>query len=233
MNLHGSIKELQNTIVQIYLKTEQRFSENSLIRDLWSKMAHDVSQQISSMDALPHSFWSQLKPEDGGISIEFANGVRHQNIENEEDPSLRSCFERALQFEEPTILKIYIPLIRKLRENLTSPALEFYIMVKAHLTRIVRVTQTFSGDPIIIQRANRLLETFEKEVQEPPHVDAVVSTRKNAHTTPPAAKSKEAAKKPQKAAKKTGAMQKGTAILHNHPKRLVKKVGLSRRRARR
>ena len=60
MNLHGSIKDLQNNIVQLYLKLEHRFSENVLIRELWSAMGHDVSQQIQSLNALPQSFWNQL-----------------------------------------------------------------------------------------------------------------------------------------------------------------------------
>jgi hypothetical protein len=233
MNLHGSIKELQNTIVQLYLKSEQRFSENSLIRELWSTMAHDVSQQISSMNALPHSFWNLLKQESRGLSADTADGIRRQHIENEEDFSLKSCFELVLQFEEPTILKIYIPLIRKLREDLTTPALDFYIMVKAHLARIARVTQSFSGDPVIIQRANLLLQTFEKEVQEPLHIEVVVPARKKAHAAPPPAKSKEIEKKPRKAAKQTGSLQKRAKILHARPKRLVKKVSLQRQRARR
>ncbi len=61
MNLHGSIKDLQNKTVQLYLKLEHRFSENGLIRELWSAMANDVSQQIRSLNALPPSFWNQLK----------------------------------------------------------------------------------------------------------------------------------------------------------------------------
>jgi hypothetical protein len=231
MNLHGSIKELQNTIVQLYLKSEHRFSENSLIRDLWSTMAHDVSLQVSSMNELPHSFWSQLKQDKDGLSVEAAEGIRHQHIENEEDPSLKRCIERALQLEEPTIQKIYIPLIRKLRENLTGPALDFYIMVKAHLARIVRVTESFSGDPVIIQRANLLLQNFEKEVQEPPHIPVVAHAKKKVHVPHPS-ESKEPAKKSRKAAKQTGALKK-RAILRAHPKHLVKKVSLSRRRARR
>ena len=231
MNLHGSIKELQNTIVQLYLKSEHRFSENLLIRELWSTMAHDVSLQISSMNALPNSFWSQLKQDGDGLSAAFADNIRHQHFENEEDASLRNCFERALQFEEPTILKIYVPLIRKLRENLTAPALDFYIMVKAHLARIVRVTESYSGDPVIIQRANLLLQNFEKEVQEPAHIVVMEPAKKKGHAAHPI-ENKKPAKIIPKPVKRTGALQKRT-ILHTRPKRLVKKVSLPRRRARR
>ena len=167
MNLHGSIKDLQNKIVQLYLKLEHRFSENGLIRELWSAMANDVSQQIRSLNALPPSFWNQLKKDQNLPLIAAAEGASHQSIENEEDLSLMGCFSRALCLEEPTILKVYVPLIRRLRENSTAPALDFYIVVKAHLARITRVTESYSGDPAVIQRANSLLQAFEKEVQEP------------------------------------------------------------------
>jgi hypothetical protein len=55
MNLHSSITELQNVEVQLYLKLERRFKENELIRELWSAMANDISQQKISLKALlPH-----------------------------------------------------------------------------------------------------------------------------------------------------------------------------------
>ena len=234
MNLLGSIKENQNTIVQLYLKLEHRFSENTLIRGLWNTMAHDVSQQINSLNALPQSFWNQLKQDRDNPPIEAAEVIRHQDVGNEEDKSLRSCFESALRLEEPTILKVYVPLIRRLRENLTAPALDFYIMVKAHLARIVRVTESFSGDPLIIQRSSQLLQTFEKEVQEPSHVEVVVPARKKkkpqaAHV----ARQKEPVKKPRKVMQRSRVLQKRTTIIRARAKHLVKKVSIQRRRARR
>jgi hypothetical protein len=231
MNLHGSIRELQNTIVQLYLNLEHRFSENSLIRELWRAMAHDVSQQISSLNALPQSFWNQLKQDQDGFSIEVPESAKQQNVENEEDQSLRICFERALNVEEPAILKVYIPLIRRLRENLTAPALEFYIMVKAHLARIVRVTESFSGNPAIIQRSSLLLQAFEKEVQEP-RVEAVIPAKKKKTKAVRVSQHKEPVKKSRKVVQR-GALQKRATILRSRAKHLVKKVGIQRRRARR
>jgi hypothetical protein len=232
MNLHGSISELQNTIVQLYLKLEHRFSENSIIRELWSAMAHDVSQQINSLNALPHSFWNQLKQDQDGFSIEVPESAKHQNVENEEDLSLRSCLEHALNVEEPAILKVYIPLIRGLRENLTAPALEFYIMVKAHLARIARVTESFSGNPAIIQRSRLLLQAFEKEVQEP-RVESVIPAKKKKTNAVYISQRKEPAKKSRKVVQRAGALKKNATILRSRAKHLVKKVGIQRRRARR
>ena len=231
MNLHGSIKDLQNKIVQLYLKLEHRFSENPLIRDLWGGMAHDVSQQIKSLNALPQSVWNQLKKEHDLALAAAAEIASRQDIDNEEDQSLTGCFASALCLEEPAILKVYAPLIRRLRENPTVPSLEFYIMVKAHLARITRVTQSFAGDPIIIRRANSLLQGFEKEVQEP-HFEARVADKKKKKVPEPAAH-KEPAKKIRKAPAKARPLAKPAKILHHRSKPMVKKVSISRRRARR
>jgi len=231
MSLHGSIKERQNTLVQLYLKLEQRFSENQLIRELWSTMAHDVSQQIQSLDALPQSFWNQLKKDAEALSVEAAESARQQTVDIDETLSLRLCLEQALRIEEPTILKVYVPLIRRLRENLTAPALDFYIMVKAHLTRIARVTQSYSGDPVIIQRSNSLLQVFEKEVQEP-HIEVRIPRKTNSRAAQ-AQPHREPAKKARKAAAKPHPLAKRGKALRSRTKPIVKKVGIQRRRARR
>jgi hypothetical protein len=229
MNLQGSITELQDTIFQIYLQLEERFKENQIIRDLWTAMEHDVAQQKSSMNVLPPSFWHQLKEEMDGTIRAIAEGTKKQAVEIKEDHLLKSCLDHALSLEEPTILKIYVPIIRKLRENWTDRALDFYIMVKAHLARITRATQSFAGDPVVIQRANLLLQRFEKEVQEPLHV-AVVPKRQVAgiqhHPEKP----------PKKPAKKVVSKPAVTLVKHakSHHKRtkpLVEKM-LPRRRAR-
>jgi|WetSurMetagenome_2_1015567.scaffolds.fasta_scaffold228833_1 hypothetical protein len=231
MNLHGSIKELQSAIVKLYLELEQHFSENTLIRELWNTMAHDVSQQIRSLDMLPQSFWTQLKKEPNAPAADAVAGSRQQSVDIEGDISLRLCLDRVLLLEEPVIVKIYAPLIRRLRENLTEPALDFYIMVKAHLARITRVTQSFSGDPVLIQRANSLLQAFEKEVQEHHAELRLPKLPKPQAVQPPAAK--EAAKKSKKAPAKSRPLAKHAEALRGRTKTLVKKVSLPKRRARR
>lgn len=179
MNLHGSITELQNAVVQLYLDLQTRFIENRMISELWSAMAHDITQQISSLNALPSSFWRRLKNEREGLAETISASSRSRSAEKILDRSLRGCFEHSLHIEEPLILKAYIPIIRSLRENQANQSLDFYIMVKAHLARISRVTQAFSGDPIVIQHSNLLLQNFEKEVQEPQV--PVVLEKKNTH----------------------------------------------------
>ncbi|MBN1568878.1 MAG: hypothetical protein JXA73_13600 [Acidobacteria bacterium] len=152
-------------------------------------------------------------------------------IDIKEDQPLVSCFEHALRLEEPTILKVYAPLIRRLRENLTAPALDFYIVVKAHLARISRETKAFSGDPVLIERSDSLLQAFEKEVQEP-HIEVQIHAGKKPqvrHMGP----GKVTVKKVQKAVPKARPLAKRAKILHSRTKPLVKKVSIQRRRARR
>jgi hypothetical protein len=231
MNLQGSITELQNTVAQLYLQLEQRFKENQIIRDLWSAMAHDVEQQKRSLNALPASFWNQLKAEKDGVVEALSERTKKQIVDKKEDNSLNGCFERALLFEEPTILSIYIPIIRKLRENWTDQALDFYIMVKAHLARITRVTQSFAGDPLVIQRSNLLLQRFEKGVQEP-HITAEPKVRKPQAVQP--AREKHATKPlKKKISKPAPALAKHAKSHHKHAKPLVEKINLQRRRVRR
>jgi hypothetical protein len=232
MNLQGSITELQDTIIKLYLDLEQGFRENQLVRDLWSAMAQDVTQQKRSMSALPHSFWTKLKDEQDGFSRAVSE-IRKQTNENKEDQSLKSCLERTLIYEEPTTLQLYAPIIRKLREDWTDQALDFYIMVKAHLARITRVTQAFAGDPVVIQRSSLLLQRFEKEVQEP-HAIAEPILPKARAPHPPRTKEKHPVKPQKKAlSKRAPALAKRAKSHHGRSKPLVKKIALQPRRARR
>ena len=226
MNLQVSITEFQDTLARLYLELEHRFKENQLIGDLWSAMAHDVTQQKRSMGLIPPSLWHKLKEEHDGWSEAISESTQQQAAEKKEDQSLKGCFERALLFEEPATLKIYVPIIRKLRENWTDQALDFYIMVKSHLARITRVTQSFAGDPILVQRSNLLLKRFEKEVQVP-QVEVEHPARR-AHRAPPA-QEKHAAK-PKKMVQKTSAMAKHAQSHHSRNKPLVEKINLQRRR---
>jgi hypothetical protein len=229
MNLQGCIAELQDTLENLYLEIEHRFKENQLIRDLWTAMAHDITQQKRSMSVLPSSFWHQIKEEQAGWPEAISESIRPQADAKQKEMSLRHCFEHALQLEEPTILNVYIPIIRKLRENWTDQALDFYIMVKAHITRITRVTQSFAGDPVIIQRSSLLLQRFEKEVQGPQ--STLEHPARKGHTAQAALEKYPS--KPKKAAPKAPAMTKHAKTHHSRTKPMVEKINLTRRRAHR
>ncbi len=167
MSLPGSIQEIQANTEKIYLKLEERFSGNKIIRELWGKMARDISDQIASLHNLPKSFWTRLKQEQESLEATIQAKVHPQNIDNTTDLSLSACIESAIRSEESIIRKLYVPLIRNLRKNWSGRELDFYIMVKAHIVRIKRAAESFSGSPVIMQQAASLFHTFEKEVQEP------------------------------------------------------------------
>jgi hypothetical protein len=166
MSLSGAIVEHQNSLLQLYRKLEERFEENSIIRTMWRDMAGDVSLQIQSLKSLPPSFWNRFRnaPDDG-----FESAVKNMPLPsaNVAETSLRDSFEVSLRFAEPVVLKIYARLIKLLRENSTAPVLNFYILVKAFVARLVRTTESFAGDPLLIRSAQLLMMGLEKEVQEP------------------------------------------------------------------
>jgi hypothetical protein len=231
MNLYGSITQVQNTIFQLYVRLEQRFGENKLIRELWSAMAHDVSQQISSLNELHSSFWHKLKDDQNGRWDAVCASIKDIHINHIEDVPLRSCFEIVLRFEEPVIMKVYVPIIRSLRENWTGQALNFYIMVKAHLARVTRVTESFSGDPLTIQRANLLLQGFEKEVQE--HQEVPPPQKKKAASIPALRARGIAEKHGHKKPTANRQLAKHAKAHSGRTKPLIEKVDIRRRRAQR
>jgi hypothetical protein len=231
MSLHNCTAEIQGATVKLYLKLEQRFKENKIIGELWGAMAHDVSQQIVSLNALPQSFWNRLKSEDSGLSEPLIRDNKAQDIENNDDTSLRRCFEVAIAREEATTLNIYVPIIRSLRKNWTEQALDFYIMVKAHLARITRVTEEFAGDPLLIQCAHVVLRNFEKEVQET-HA-AIIPHRGKTPAAKPDKEKLSKKKRLPKPSKHSPLLANRSKMHANRSKPLVEKVDLRRRRARR
>jgi hypothetical protein len=166
MSLQGFIRKLQNSCTRIYLDLAQSFMENSLIRETWVSMAEDKEEQARCLNALPSRYWSGHK-EEALFEAVRACLKPFQHPESESDRSLQTTLSRVFDLEEPIILKVYAPLIRQLRTEWTDHALDFYIMIKAHVARLARITQSFSGDPALTQRFMTLLENFEKAVQAP------------------------------------------------------------------
>ncbi len=235
MNLNGSIAKLQNSGSRLYLAIAQCFSENSLIQNIWLEMAHDEDQQAASLKSLPAAFWNELKRREEGLPEALHSTVPAVEFEKDEEHSLQKCFTKTLEFEEPVILKIYAPLIRQLRTQWTNQALDFYIIVKAHVARLLRVIQSFSGDPILVQRVGRLLENFEKEVQTP--VDLPAPSIKAAKRKPIRAQSARDERKSSVRAERKRAekhpLGKRAKTIPRRSDSLVKSIELRRRGARR
>jgi len=166
MNLSEAIVGHQNSLLQFYRNLEERFEENSIIRIFWGGMADDISQQIQCLKSLPPSLWNQFKnaPDNG-----FETAVKSVPSPPAEyvNLSLRDCFEMSLHLSDTIVLKIYARIVKLLRNNSTAPALNFYILVKTYLARILRTIESVSGEPALIHRAQSLIRSLEKEVQEP------------------------------------------------------------------
>ncbi|MCL2877230.1 MAG: hypothetical protein FWF13_00430 [Acidobacteria bacterium] len=201
MNLLGAIVGHQNSLLQLYRKLEERFEENSIIQTLWHDMAGDVSLQIQSLKSLPSSLWNQFKNAPDNDFESAIKGISSPPADVA-DISLRDCFEISLRLTEPVVLKIYARIVRLLRKNSTAPALNFYILVKTYVARLVRATESFAGDPLLIRRAQLLIAGLEKEVQEPaPEIKALASRALSAKAQKPAVSGKTGVKSAEKTVK--------------------------------
>ncbi len=239
MNLKGFLAGSQRSGADFYLKLAQLFESNRIIRDTWLAMAHDMELQATSLENLAPAFWRSLKE---GSETPFEAGPHstlRQPIELKENVSLQLCFAATLDLEEPLILRAYVPLIRQLRHEFSDQALEFYIMVKAHVARLSRLIEPFAGDPGLLQRVADLQEQFEREVQAPPAVPAhqkATATGKKSAASPRLAKKNAVLLRPSKSSKRTPAALPLATRAKRVPKlakTLVRKLEIPRRRARR
>jgi len=243
MSLQGFIGKLQNTCTRMYLDLAKSFVENVLFRETLVSLAHGKEEQAKCLKALPARYWGRHKKEEALFAAVKACLVQRTSPESETETSMQRTLSRVFDFEEPVILRVYAPLIRHLRTEWTDHTLDFYILTKAHVVRLARLAQSFSGNPVLIQRSMTLLEGFERAVQAPDlsllqerrHVPLKKSAKK-----PTAAKSKPAGKKrtlrlagrKKKHSPKTHPMGNRAKIISKPAKRLLKKLSIARRRAR-
>jgi hypothetical protein len=230
--LRGSLSLLQRAVAKIYSQLQQRFEGNYLVSSVWAAMGHDLHAQVESLKKLPPSFWQSLKNQEKELA-RAAELVYPANADWRSG-SLRSCLTQTIDLEEPIILKVYAPLIRRLRSEWTEHALDFYVMVKAHIARVAHSIQLFSGDPALSLRCAVLLHSFEKEVQEPPEVEVAPSKRKKSAKKSAPAKPKTKKTAVQRALASAKKRPIGTLDkIKKHAKPMVRKIKLAPRRARR
>lgn len=241
MNIKGILAGSQRSGADFYLKLAQLFESNQIIRETWIAMAQDMQLQAASLEKLPSAFWRKLRE---GTEPSFEPGTafsKPQVIDIKENISLHTCFAATLDLEEPLILRAYVPLIRHLRYDFSDQALEFYIMVKAHVARLSRLIQPFAGDPSLLQRVGNLQEQFEREVQTPaipPVLPKSVAARKKSivPSSPHGAKKSAEPRKPSKPSESTRRTLPLAGRVKHVPKlakSLVRKLEIPRRRARR
>lgn len=228
--LRGSLAQLQREAARYYSRLQQRFEGNYLIGGMWAAMGHDLQVQTESLRKLPPSFWQSLTDHEK----ELTHAIRMlppPNVDRQAG-SLQWCLAQTIEIEEPIILKIYAPLARHLRRAWTELALDFYVMVKAHITRVAQSIQLFSGDPALSQRCALLLQSFEKEVQEPPEVPPPPSKKRAKKVVAARRSVKRPAKRQARATVKKEPIPSRVKIA-KRPEPLVQKLKLPRRRARR
>jgi hypothetical protein len=223
MNLWGPLGRVQRSGARFYLKLAERFRENTVVRETWEAMARDLDEQAESLKGIRPAVWVALQKEEKTLlaAVEEIEAVPRAKSSNPQDWTLHTCLIRTLDFEELIALKLYAPLIYRLRSQ-SGRALDFYVIVNAHLTRLARLIQPFSGDPVAIQRCADLFQRFEKEAQGPPPQPVVLKKKAK----------RVAAATRVKAAKRVQAKPKRA---HGRGKLLVKNLKLSkiaRRRAR-
>jgi hypothetical protein len=224
MSLKSSLAKLQRRGARFYLELAEQFSENTLIRESWQSMARDMEQLADSLQTIPARFWVQLNDAEGVLEKTVRESPDPGCLGLEEGRSMHGCFDRMLRFEEPVTLKVYAPLIHRLRTESRGHALDFYIIVKAHIAHLIRLVQPFSGDPSFTQNAQRLLEAFEHEVQAPelPPSPAATKVRR-------AAARKSLPKTATRSAQKASRTVERAKKLARHSKPLVGKIEIRRR----
>lgn len=226
-----SLSKLQRAAAKYYLQLQQRFAVNGLVSEMWGSMGQDLLAQAEGIKKLPSAFWLSLQKREAELSRAAESVCTRFSAEN--DGTLTACLSRTFDLEEPIILSIYAPLIRRLRTDWTEVALDLYVLLRARIVKLARLIETYAGDPALCQRCAVLLVNLDKEVQEPREV---ALSRKGKTSR----KSAGPVKRPVKAVierSKLDAAEKSPARqcdrIAKRAKPLVKKIGITRRRARR
>jgi hypothetical protein len=233
MSTRAPIEQLLESGIRLYSILSQRFTENDLVRQIWSDLAHDLQLQVQAVRSLDAEFWNHLKfPEATAVEI----GRLRNRPETFESMSFHDCLSLSLDLEEFMILNLFSLVIRPLRSRETNGNLDFYIIVKAHVARLMHIVKSFSGDPLLTRRALALMEGFENKVQAP------AEPLRQAKAIKPAASMRSArSRKKQLAAPmsssatsmKTRPGDKRSRSVSDRIKPLVKKIKMPRRQAHR
>jgi hypothetical protein len=223
--------KLQRAAAKYYLQLQQRFAVNVLVSEIWGSMGQDLLAQAEGIKKLPSAFWLTLQEQEAEL-VRAAESV-HTRFSAQEGGTLTARLSRTFDIEEPIILSIYAPLIRRLRTDWTEVALDFYVLVRARIVKLARLIQTYAGDPALCQRCAVLLVNLDKEVQEPSEVAVSKKGKSSRKNAGPVKRPVKAATGRSKlaAAEKPHARQRDRIAKHAKP--LVKKIAITRRRARR
>jgi len=200
-------------------------------------MANDFLQLGDSLRSLPRASVGLAKADEKAFMFEVTDLIGLISATVAQDGTIQEHMARALDLEERITTKIYAPLIYRLKAEWTDRYSDFYIRVKAHITRLNRLILPCAGDPTLFYRANTLLEKFELQVQRPKESEVPVRRSKRASrkagratTAKKTAKAKGSATR-KKATKPASSIKKRTKGVAKRTKSLVKNIKVSRRRA--
>ena len=224
-----SLSKLQRAAAKYYLQLQQRFALNGLVSEMWGSMGQDLLAQVEGIRKLPSAFWLSLQKREVELSRAAESICTRFSAEN--DGTLSACLSRTFDLEEPIILGIYAPLIRRLRTDWTEVALDFYVLVRARIVKLARLIQTYAGDPALCQRCAVLLVNLDKEVQEPSEVAVSKKGKASRKSAGPVKRPVKAATGRRKLAVsvKSSARQRNRIAKHAKPR--VSKIAITRRRA--
>lgn len=217
-----------------------QFGGNPLIHEKWLAIGNELEKQLAGIKNLPPSFWKMLDVSEAKPLLETVTSALDLNLGVASgEVALRQHFTHTMEIEEPIILRVYAPIVRMLRANWTGRSLDFYVMIRSHLTQLIRLIEPFCGEPLLTQRCSMLVQRFEQELQHRPVVEREVRRKAGRVSRKPARRiSSRPGRKVLRVAKAKKAMQTRHAIrsraprVAKSPKPLVRNIKLARRRAR-
>jgi hypothetical protein len=235
-SLRGPLLRLQKSGHNYYSGLAKKFSDNSLISETWHAMAQDYLQLGQSLRALPRASVGLDKADEEAFMSEIKELMDLVSTKVSKDGTLQEHMARALDLEERITTKIYAPLIYRLKADWTDRSSDFYIRVKAHITRLNRLILPCAGDPSLIHRTHTLLEKFEQEIQRPREPEIPIRRAKKGSPKKAGKKQKKttrtkASAPRKKVSKSAGQMKKRGKSVSKRSKPLIKNVKVSRRRA--
>jgi hypothetical protein len=238
--LRASLSRLQKKQANFYFMISEQFKGNPLVHEKWLAIGNELEKQVATVKTLPPSYWKMLNVSDAKSLLQTVTGALNLNLRTASgEVALRQYFTLTMDLEEPIILHVYAPIVRMLRASWTDRSLDLYVMIRSHLTRLIRLIEPFCGEPLLTQRCALLVQRFEQELQRSLVIEREVRRKDGRLSHKPAGRvAARAGRKAVRAAKEKRTIRTRQAIRAGGPrvpksrKPLVTNIKLARRRAR-
>jgi hypothetical protein len=231
--LRASFSRLQKKQANFYFKISEQFKGNQLIHEKWLAIGSELEKQVAAIKTLPPSFWKTLDGYEAKSLLETVTAALGLGLGAESgEVALRQYFTRTMDLEEPIILHVHAPIVRMLRANWTDRSLDFYVMIRSHLTQLIRLIEPFCGEPLLTQRCALLVQRFEQELQHRPVLEKEVRGKTGRASRKRARRVSARAARVKKAMRTRQAIRARAPRVPKSTKPLVRNIKLARRRAR-